>query len=237
MLKLILVFIFIFSIGIPSVYAPSHSIGTTAPTTTTTQTTPDTPTPDPSLGWQIKKLIYDFHEIFDGAIFGDQSRAVLEAKHAIEFQEDFNRGEISKVVQEAINQKLIAIEEFKSRVTKADTGMLIDTKGGQPLTPPEIFAYDQINRLSNLIREAGAIDDIVISYYEFEDVLERNNPEEIQRFNEDLNDNPLWKKHCRGNFDIRDYRNDLASQTRIITACPILSDNGVLAQAKDLIGY
>ena len=78
--------------------------------------------------------------------------------------------------------------------------------------------------------------DINKLYSEFPDVKARNNPQELQEFNDRVNSLESWKKYCNGSFDITNFDHDTLSFDKLANQyCPPLKDKSI-AEIKEILG-
>ena len=172
----------------------------------------------PGVWWSAKNWWYGIQE----HVFAPPGieRAKLKAQHALEYQEDFEKGERSQIVQDAIAQKVVSVQQFLDE-RQSENGIVV-MDDGTVMTPAQRYDFDIVGKTVSAVRQAVELNEIRIMYNDFEGVLARNDPSEVASFNKKINDLEIYRKNCIDAFDIRDFRNDPESFKRLQSLCPPL---------------
>ena len=172
----------------------------------------------PSWAWSVKKFFNDVKEDYFAP--PGLERVKLKAQHALDYQEDFERGETSQVVQDAIAQKTASVQQFLDE--KQATNGIVKMEDGTVMTPAQKYDFDIVGKTISALNQARELNEIRILYNDFKGVLERNDPAEVATFNKKINDLEIYRKNCIDEFDIRNFRNDPESFKRLQQLCPPL---------------
>ena len=98
------------------------------------------------------------------------------------------------------------------------------------------FFESLADSIMSFLTQTKELYDINQLYSEFPDVKARNNPQELQEFNDKVNSLESWKKYCNGKFDINNFNHDTLSYDKLADQyCPPLKDK-TIAEVKEILG-